>query len=886
MENPLEQKVFIENNKGQFDKQAVDNEKVFYKTTLNGTDIYFTGKGILYSHNEKVKSQPDKADKKADPDRASIMNVRHFAEFQWKDANSSRQFVPEEEVSFYYCYSGGKGRTIIAHAYKKLLCRNLYPGIDVEYSFQDGTKSLQCSFILHPKANSESISLIYPGILSEEKNQSKNVIVNNNVGNFTLTGIATDKSSANINQQENEIKLNSKTLSGTALWITNPGFAGYDAMYDLCYDDSNNVYVYGGAGPYQLAKINNSGNLKWIYNVNFISSEGNEYYGDFVIDQSTGTSYLGEALDDINGPEIIKVNSSGIEVDTVIIGSNMLEIWRMDMNYCTHQIIIGGGGRTSTSQAAIMDTSMSGLNIVNVLGASYGKHDIAVLASDKGQASCYMATSVANILGDGEYDNVLLKCPVPALLPTAYMNYDKYALMEILSNNYVEPNTPFIGSYVANGINGIVATTNDVYMWDGGVLSEFDKNNGSFIKSKTFAILPRGPLNGEIVNTGGIDADPCGNIYIGNNDTIDILDTSFTVTNSILLPSYTDTVFDLHLSPNGQLYACGYGFVTSYSTPQGTPVISKTTSPACSGCNGTAYVSLSGCGTGEFTWSNGSTGSYVTNLCAGTYTVSARLNCSTVISDTVNIPPSSNPSVTIPGADVKNENCFSDSNGSAIAFASGGTPPYTYLWFPSNVSNDTITNLVSGTYTFIVTDIHGCASIDTVTITQPRILSVNASVSGAIQVGQNATLTATVSGGTLPYTYFWSDGGSTSTITISPGSTTTYTVTVTDKNGCTSIAIVTVDVLCGDVFVPDAFTPNNNLHNNILYVRGDCITNMTFMVFDRWGNKVFESNNLNNGWNGASNGLPMTVGTYVWYLKATLKDGSTIERKGNVSLVR
>jgi len=87
------------------------------------------------------------------------------------------------------------------------------------------------------------------------------------------------------------------------------------------------------------------------------------------------------------------------------------------------------------------------------------------------------------------------------------------------------------------------------------------------------------------------------------------------------------------------------------------------------------------------------------------------------------------------------------------------------------------------------------------------------------------------------------------------------------------------------LFIPNAFSPNQNF-NNVLYVRGACITSMKFLIFDRWGNKIFESENLNNGWDGTSKGQPVNTGTYVWYLKANLPDGTSVERKGNVTLVR
>lgn len=867
LQNPLSQKVFIENSQGQFDKQTINGEKVYYKTTLKGVDIYFTDKGILYSHSEKIKGHSENEKEDADPDRIPVKVVRHTAQFQWKGANAVIQFTPEDEVSFYYTYSKDSIHTSVAHAFKKIRCQNLYQGIDVEYSFPEGENSLACTIHMHPGADSNNIKLVSDGFSASPLYGVENVFVKNEVGDFTLS---------------------KHTTSATSLWITNPGFKGYDGMYDLCYDDSGNVFVYGGNGPYQLAKINSSGSLKWIYNVNFPSdSESDYFYGDFVTDKNTGTSYIGEAVNDsLSGPEIRKINSSGVVVGSVNLGQGITEIWRMDLNYCTHQIVIGGGGVHSLGQAAIIDTSLSGISEFNLLGATEGKNDIALLTCDRKQPYCYMAVVEPND-GTPGFGNSLFQCPIPSLSPPSYVQYDGYGFQELFCNQYVTAIDSILGiQLAANGMNGIVATTNNLYLWDGYKISSFNKNSGSLLKTKSIYPTVYRSAGLELVTYSGIDADYCGNIYIGDHSNIDILDTNFNITNVISLPSSGDTVYDLHISQQGNLYACGYGFVTSYFMPQSAVVLNKTSSPACSGCNGTALVSLSGCETGNFSWSNGNTGQFASNLCAGTYTVSVRLDCSTVISDTINIKPSPNPSVTIPGADVKEISCFNDNNGSAVALASGGTPPYTYMWYPLNIPNDTITNLTPGTYTFVVTDIHGCASIDTVTISQPSLLGVTAYVGNSIQAGQNATLTASASGGTPPYTYMWSDSSMGAVINPTPTNTTTYTVTVTDKDGCTSTAMVTVDVLCGNVFIPNVFSPNGDGHDDYLFVRGDCITNMTFVVFDRWGNKVFESTSLSKGWDGTYNGQPMNTGSYIWYLKATLKDGATIERKGDVTLVR
>jgi gliding motility-associated-like protein len=88
------------------------------------------------------------------------------------------------------------------------------------------------------------------------------------------------------------------------------------------------------------------------------------------------------------------------------------------------------------------------------------------------------------------------------------------------------------------------------------------------------------------------------------------------------------------------------------------------------------------------------------------------------------------------------------------------------------------------------------------------------------------------------------------------------------------------------VGVPTAFTPNGDGDNEILEVEGQAIVEMTFLIFDRYGKKVFESNNQQNGWDGTVNGVPQPVEVYTYYLKVRFADGDYAEKKGNVTLLR
>ncbi len=167
-----------------------------------------------------------------------------------------------------------------------------------------------------------------------------------------------------------------------------------------------------------------------------------------------------------------------------------------------------------------------------------------------------------------------------------------------------------------------------------------------------------------------------------------------------------------------------------------------------------------------------------------------------------------------------------------------------------------------------------------------------------INAGDTVLLNATVMAG---YSYSWSPVSGLSCTTCPnpaaiPANTITYVLTADNGSGCTvtdSITITinpkqdtTTQVVCGEVFVPNAFSPNGDEENEILYVRGNCIKTLTFEIYDRWGNKVFETPDPSKGWDGTYKGETMNSGVFVYHLKAILQNGNTIIRKGNISLLK
>ena len=134
-------------------------------------------------------------------------------------------------------------------------------------------------------------------------------------------------------------------------------------------------------------------------------------------------------------------------------------------------------------------------------------------------------------------------------------------------------------------------------------------------------------------------------------------------------------------------------------------------------------------------------------------------------------------------------NC-SYNNGSITATASGGARPYTYLWSPGGGTDSVVNGLSAGTYTVFVADSNGCG-VASRTITSPSVLSISTSSTSLTCHGSNnGTIAAIVSGGIAPYTYLWTGGRTTGTITgLSAG---TYTLNVRDSLGCSATSSISL----------------------------------------------------------------------------------------------
>jgi gliding motility-associated-like protein len=113
------------------------------------------------------------------------------------------------------------------------------------------------------------------------------------------------------------------------------------------------------------------------------------------------------------------------------------------------------------------------------------------------------------------------------------------------------------------------------------------------------------------------------------------------------------------------------------------------------------------------------------------------------------------------------------------------------------------------------------------------------------------------------------------------------TLNVVNEGNCTDSETKEVCILPEDpIFIPDIFSPNGDGNNDTLFVRSRAITNLNFSIYNRWGERVFNSRTLEFGWDGNYQGKPSATGNYVYFLSAVMPDGSPIERKGEIAIIR
>lgn len=466
-----------------------------------------------------------------------------------------------------------------------------------------------------------------------------------------------------------------------------------------------------------------------------------------------------------------------------------------------------------------------------------------------------------------------------------YFNYVQVVPTAIASYSIIPNDTVCAGTTITVLNTSQNATT---WMW----------NIPNLIKDTTTNLVVTLPAGNYTVNFGAYNAFGCND---GDTFNLVVL-TGYSATQSVTICSgntYTLPGGGVVSSAGTYTDTLGMGGCDSVITTvlTVTPGYSVTITPSI--CTGDTFFLP----WGGFTTSPGTYVDTMQSVAGCDSVITVNLSVSSVLTSTQNVSICAGNTFTLPGGTiVSTAGTYTDTIPSSGGCDSIITTNLSVQANSSSVQNPVIcsgnpfvlpggsTATVTGTYTDTLLSANGCDSIITTNLTVNPTPAAVVSADVTITSGQSITLTASGGG-----TYSWSpstglSNSTSASVIADPMNSTYYCVTVTGAGNCddTACVMVTVNIVCGTFYLPNAFSPNNDGDNDIFraYVNPQCVVDYRLSVYNRWGEKVFETYDVKEGWNGEFRGTGSNTAVYAYKCKVEFTNGQVKELQGNVSLVR
>jgi gliding motility-associated-like protein len=524
-------------------------------------------------------------------------------------------------------------------------------------------------------------------------------------------------------------------------------------------------------------------------------------------------------------------------------------------------------------------------NVDSITGLTSGPHFVAIIDS----RGCLTNNFIFTI--DTQY---VLHISMTADSVTCYGYSNGAAYVTVLNGSPAYTYQWHPASGATDSVTGLSAGTQAVLVTDKygcTATGSVDVYQPGPIADAVSVIDPlcTGQPNGKIAITAGATTGPY--TYSFNGNTYPIADSIFNLTAG----TYQITITD------------GKGCTKADSAVLADPLPLSLPQPAVTGiscaneANGIIQANPTG-GTPPYTYS-WSPGGYTTAVQDSlgpadyTITVTDANGCTASVSDSLSAPPLITDSLL-----ADSTSCPGSSDGSIqVVSATGGTPgtyiPYTYsINGGSYQIENNFYSLAAGTYQVDVKDSPGCVLYSSITIYQPSAVSVSIEPQDSmIALGSGIGLFPVIINLTTQtiHSYAWSPAVGLScmdcpTPIASPYQNTQYYLTVNYGKNCNATDSNTIEVGHGPpVYIPNAFSPNGDGVNDYFSVFGTALQSVGMKVFDRWGEKVFDSGDSQwASWDGTYRGVLQPPGVYVYYVQLVYLNGTQETKQGSITLIR
>jgi gliding motility-associated-like protein len=578
--------------------------------------VLFTSKGLIHLHRStkttsyKEKRKEERRKLKTGKTENKKEMVDQTITMEWLNANPNPVIITEKPTSAYHTY-GMLGKK--AKGFKKIIYKNLYPGIDAEYTFRPGNKvGFEYILLVNPGADISRVKMKYGGDVKKiEQDKNGNLVIRSSVDGilqsapigYLINTNATKAEDANVHFSQTNNVISFKLSEGynkAKTLVIDPFVSSTNSLTgtntskakDIDFDYAGNIYVSGGGDIsfQKLAKFDASGLLLWTFSGSLAMPVWifGGSYGGWVVEKNTGMIYLGQGLSG-SGFSIIRLTSAGLYDNYITTpNTNFGENWRMI--YSCHggiaKMMIAGGGGSANNELALLSPPSIVPAISNISGLTGGHNDISDIVIDPLTDEMYTIFSTSIFSAGG--DNIIYKHLPPYSSATKVWSTPTqfFALQEPL-------NRPYMNGF-DNSSNTLGINSSFLFYWDGKNLKAINKATGASAGS------PLTIAANELLKQGGIFADECNNVFVGSaNGTIKVFKFNGNTFDDDAVADITITgfstkaVYDLAYDNDKKLlYVSGDGFVASYDVSSYCPstIYAVSIVPDCSGLSATVNI--------------------------------------------------------------------------------------------------------------------------------------------------------------------------------------------------------------------------------------------------------------------------------------------------------